>query len=52
MMHERASSSHIQYQTLRVIFAARHVPLQRLMSMQAQACTQLALYACVRAVPA
>ncbi len=42
-IHERASSSHVQYQTLRVKF--RHSDLmfrfQRLLSMQALACQQL-----------
>lgn len=43
-IHERASSSHIQYQTLRDYFRHSDVMFrfQRLMSMQAQACTQLA----------
>ncbi|VEA47745.1 Putative efflux (PET) family inner membrane protein YccS [Salmonella enterica subsp. arizonae] len=43
-IHERASSSHIQYQTLRDHFRHSDVMFrfQRLMSMQAQACTQLA----------
>ncbi|WP_312948919.1 YccS family putative transporter [Superficieibacter sp.] len=43
-IHERASSSHIQYQTLRDSFRYSDVMFrfQRLLSMQAQACQQLA----------
>ncbi|HHU8365836.1 TPA: YccS family putative transporter, partial [Escherichia coli] len=42
-IHERASSSHIQYQTLREHFRHSDVlfRFQRLMSMQGQACQQL-----------
>lgn len=42
-IHERASSSHIQYQTLRDHFRHSDVMFrfQRLMSMQGQACSQL-----------
>lgn len=42
-IHERASSSHIQYQTLRDNFRYSDVMFrfQRLLSMQAQACQQL-----------
>ncbi len=42
-IHERASSSHIQYQTLRDTFRYSDVMFrfQRLLSMQAQACQQL-----------
>lgn len=42
-IHERASSSHIQYQTLRDHFRHSDVMFrfQRLMSMQGQACMQL-----------
>ncbi|ELO7120563.1 TIGR01666 family membrane protein [Escherichia coli] len=42
-IHERASSSHIQYQTLREHFRHSDVlfRFQRLMSMQGQACKQL-----------
>ncbi|EPN1639676.1 YccS family putative transporter [Cronobacter sakazakii] len=43
-IHERASSSHIQYQTLRDTFRYSDVMFrfQRLLSMQSQACQQLA----------
>ena len=43
-IHERASSSHIQYQTLRDRFRYSDVMFrfQRLLSMQSQACQQLA----------
>jgi uncharacterized membrane protein (TIGR01666 family) len=43
-IHERASSAHIQYQTLRDNFRYSDVMFrfQRLMSMQSQACQQLA----------
>ncbi|MCM5338688.1 hypothetical protein MMT22_29915, partial [Escherichia coli] len=46
-IHERASSSHIQYQTLREHFRHSDVlfRFQRLMSMQGQACQQLDLIA-------
>ncbi|WP_200553135.1 YccS family putative transporter [Kosakonia sp. LAM2021] len=42
-IHERASSSHIQYQTLRVHFRYSDVMFrfQRLLSMQSHACAQL-----------
>jgi hypothetical membrane protein, TIGR01666 len=42
-IHERASSSHIQYQTLRDNFRYSDIMFrfQRLLSMQSQACTQL-----------
>ncbi len=42
-IHERASSSHIQYQTLREHFRYSDVMFrfQRLLSMQSQACAQL-----------